>query len=79
MTEWQPDLFQQRLTAALGNRLATGWWAAEAIRDYHYATTGGGALLWLYHDPRTGRCYRQGGGEGTRLERCFLRRTPGDL
>ena len=41
-------------------RLATGWWAAEAVRDYGYATTPGGALLWLYRNRRTGRWYRHG-------------------
>ncbi|NCO57569.1 MAG: DNA repair nucleotidyltransferase [Nitrospirae bacterium CG18_big_fil_WC_8_21_14_2_50_70_55] len=41
-------------------RLATGWWAAAAIRDYWFATTPDHALLWLYQERATGRWYQQG-------------------
>lgn len=41
-------------------RLATGWWATEAVRDYGFARGPGGAIVWLYRDCRTGRWYRQG-------------------
>jgi len=41
-------------------RLATGWWATEATRDYWFARAPGDTVVWLYRDGRTGRWYRQG-------------------
>lgn len=40
--------------------LSGGWWAAEQQRDYYFAETGRGELLWVYHDRRRGRWYQQG-------------------
>jgi len=40
--------------------LAGGWWGVEVHREYHYARTRQGDLLWLYYDRRRRRWVRQG-------------------
>jgi hypothetical protein len=37
-----------------------GWWAREQHRDYYFAESVRGELLWVYHDRRRGRWYQQG-------------------
>lgn len=37
-----------------------GWWGGEQRRDYYLAETRKGGMLWLYHDRRRGRWFRQG-------------------
>lgn len=40
--------------------IAGGWWHREVERDYHYAQTRRGDLLWVYYDRRRRRWYQQG-------------------
>ncbi|MBN2358848.1 MAG: DNA polymerase Y family protein [Deltaproteobacteria bacterium] len=40
-----------------------GWWAREVVRDYHYAETERGEILWLYRDRRRRRWLIQGAVE----------------
>jgi protein ImuB len=40
--------------------LAGGWWGVEVHREYHYARTRQGDLLWLYYDRRRRRWVLQG-------------------
>lgn len=37
-----------------------GWWAREIHREYHYAETERGDLLWVFYDRRRRRWYLQG-------------------
>jgi protein ImuB len=37
-----------------------GWWGREQRRDYYLAETRKGDVLWIYHDRRQGRWFRQG-------------------
>jgi len=37
-----------------------GWWARELHREYWFATTREGSVLWLYHDRQRGRWVVQG-------------------
>lgn len=37
-----------------------GWWVSERHRDYYFAETRRGELLWVYHDRRRGRWFLQG-------------------
>jgi len=41
-------------------RLTGGWWVREVRRDYYYAETERGDLLWLYHDAVRRRWFLQG-------------------
>ena len=40
--------------------ISGGWWAGSSHREYYFAETRLGDLLWLYHDRRRGRWYLQG-------------------
>ena len=37
-----------------------GWWAAPIQREYHYAETVRGDLLWVFHDPLRRRWFLEG-------------------
>jgi protein ImuB len=39
---------------------AGGWWNKEIQREYYYAETRGGDLLWLYYDRVRRRWFLQG-------------------
>ena len=39
---------------------AGGWWNREIQREYYYAETRGGDLLWLYYDRIRRRWFLQG-------------------
>lgn len=40
-----------RVEAMTGPYIVSGgWWRREVHREYHYATTGAGELLWVYYD-----------------------------
>jgi protein ImuB len=41
-------------------RISGGWWARPVERDYYYAETGSGSLLWLYFDRPRRRWLLQG-------------------
>jgi protein ImuB len=41
-------------------RVSGAWWAREVERDYYYAETEAGALLWLFYDHRRGRWFLHG-------------------
>jgi protein ImuB len=40
--------------------LSGGWWVREVRRDYYFAETVHGELLWLYHDRKRRRWFLQG-------------------
>ena len=40
--------------------LSGGWWNGEQHRDYYFAETWRGEMLWLFHDRRRGRWFLQG-------------------
>ena len=41
--------------------LSGGWWQGNEVhREYHYARTRGGDLLWIYYDRRRKRWVLQG-------------------
>lgn len=50
----------QRLRLLGPHRLSGGWWMREVARDYYYAESGAGALLWVYFDRRRQRWFVQG-------------------
>jgi len=37
-----------------------GWWDRPAHRDYHFAETKDGEILWLFYDRGTRRWFLQG-------------------
>jgi len=37
-----------------------GWWRREVHREYHYARTDSGAILWVYHDRKRRRWFLHG-------------------
>ncbi len=41
-------------------RVSGGWWVRKIERDYYYAETGRGSLLWLYFDRPRKRWFLQG-------------------
>lgn len=41
-------------------RVSGGWWVREVERDYYYAETSSGAVLWLYFDRPRGRWFLHG-------------------
>jgi protein ImuB len=40
-----------------------GWWVRAVHREYHYARTERGDLMWVYYDRRRRRWFLQGGVE----------------
>ncbi len=40
--------------------ISGGWWASEIHREYHFAETERGDLLWIFYDRRRRRWYLQG-------------------
>ena len=40
--------------------ISGGWWAGGQQREYYFAESGRGELLWVYHDRRRERWYQQG-------------------
>ncbi|MEZ4429929.1 MAG: hypothetical protein R3A51_19805 [Nannocystaceae bacterium] len=42
------------------HRVSGGWWARTVERDYYYAETSTGALLWIFHDRARGRWFWHG-------------------
>ncbi|WP_168210608.1 Y-family DNA polymerase [Persicimonas caeni] len=40
-----------------------GWWAGGVHRDYHFAQTPDGEIVWVYWDEKRQRWYRHGGFE----------------
>ena len=40
--------------------ISGGWWAGAQQREYYFAESGRGELLWVYHDRRRERWYQQG-------------------
>jgi protein ImuB len=40
--------------------LSGGWWRKEVCREYHFAESRSGALLWLYYDRQRRRWMLQG-------------------
>lgn len=44
-------------------RITGGWWRHEVQRDYWFAQTRRGDVLWIYYDRRRRRWFRQGGVE----------------
>ncbi len=43
--------------------ISGGWWRREVEREYHFAETKGGRLLWVYLDRRRRRWFLQGAAE----------------
>ncbi len=41
-------------------RVSGGWWVREVARDYYYARSGRGELLWVFYDPHRGAWFLQG-------------------
>jgi protein ImuB len=41
-------------------RVSGGWWVRDVERDYYYAQTGTGELLWLYYDRPRRRWFEHG-------------------
>jgi len=41
-------------------RVSGGWWVKEVERDYYYADTAGGELLWIFFDRPRSRWYLHG-------------------
>jgi protein ImuB len=37
-----------------------GWWHREVTREYHFAETKDGQILWIYYDRRRRRWFVQG-------------------
>jgi protein ImuB len=40
-----------------------GWWQREVTREYHFAETKRGQILWVYYDRRRRRWFVQGSVE----------------
>lgn len=59
---WQPrDPRQGPIVAVLGPYiLSGGWWQAEVHREYAFARTLRGDVLWVFYDRRRRRWYEQG-------------------
>jgi len=52
---------QGPMTRLLGPyTVSGGWWVREVHRDYHYAETQGGDILWVYYDRRRRRWFLHG-------------------
>jgi protein ImuB len=55
------DLKQGPVTRVLGPYVVSGgWWNRPVHREYHFAETGRGELLWLYYDRHRRRWFLQG-------------------
>jgi protein ImuB len=50
----------QELGRLLGYLISGGWWSREVRRDYRFAGTGRGEILWVYYDQKRRRWYSQG-------------------
>ena len=40
--------------------IAGGWWRRSVCREYHFAETQGGEILWVYYDRPRRRWFLQG-------------------
>ncbi len=60
--QWQAgSVWNGRLLELLGPYVISGaWWRQEVHRDYHFAISEKGEILWLYHDRQRRRWFLQG-------------------
>ena len=55
------DLDQGPVTRVVGPYIISGgWWAGDVHREYHFAETRRGDLLWVYYDRRRRRWFHHG-------------------